>query len=142
MRAMKFSEWMKDWILAIYSDAQQANDVRMRLFASGIATDRLDVTTWQNAGRAMAVSPDDPEHGLRGHFSVLFEGRADAERGVQDIIESLQAGKACVTVHPRGVVEIRECRLIIDESQPQKQYLNLLPLEHQGGLLGEHAAGG
>jgi hypothetical protein len=130
-----------DWIVAMFADAASATQVRVELDGSGIASDRLDVISWSDPGRAAVVPAGDREDGLRKYFAMLFDGRADAGRSAQDIVAALKAGGACVVVLPRGVVEIREARRILDAHGPQRQYLGLAPLAQEGGLLGEHAAG-
>jgi hypothetical protein len=131
-----------DWIVAMFADAASATQVRVELAEVGIANDRLDVISWSDPGRAAVVPASDREDGLRKYFAMLFDGRADAAHAAQDIVAALKSGGACVVVLPRGVVEVREARRILDAHGPQKQYLSVAPLAQQGGLLGEHAAGG
>lgn len=128
-------------MVAVFGDAPRATKVRVALAGSGIAADRLDVISWSDAGRASVVPANSQEERLSKHFAMLFEGRADAERALQAMVGAVKSGSACVVVHPRGVIEIREARRIIDAQAPEQQYLNLAPPDQQGGILGERAAG-
>jgi hypothetical protein len=130
-----------DKILAIYANEKLAELVRMRLFADEFPNDRVDVISWSNNGRFT----DDPhrshEDNLVANFATLLPDDHDVQQ-LTALVKALREGKAVVIVHPRGSVEITHAREILESHKPEAEFWRVAPPWTQGGLLGEHAAGG
>jgi hypothetical protein len=129
-----------DRIIAMYPDPQTAARARTHLFSDGFAADRLDVVSWADPGRAAAGPNDHVEDDLIAHFSVLLEDDHDVTL-VERIVQWLREGRAALVVHPRGQAEIERARDILEEHSPETVLWRVAPVEAQGGLLGERAAG-
>ncbi|MET0292868.1 MAG: hypothetical protein ABW136_10940 [Steroidobacteraceae bacterium] len=129
-----------DRIIALYSDAERANRARTHLFSDGFATDRLDVVSWAEPGRAGEGPNDRTEDDLVAHFSVLLDDERDTSL-VERIVDALREGKAALVVHPRGKVEIQRAQELLEQHEPETVFWRVAPLESQGGILGERAAG-
>ena len=132
---------IQDRIIALFPDLEHADDARLALFTSGIATDRLDVVSWQERGRSADVPATDRALAFQQYFDLLLEGCSDAPHSVSMLVAAMRAGKACLVVHPRGMLEVTDVRRILDARHPETQLEYVLPPERQGGLFGEHAAG-
>jgi hypothetical protein len=129
-----------DRIIAMYPDTRKAAQARTHLFSDGFAADRLDVVSWEEPGRAAAGPNEHLEDDLIAHFSVLLEEDHDVAL-VEKLVQSLREGRAALVVHPRGKVEIERAREILEEHGPETVLWRVAPMEAQGGLLGERAAG-
>ena len=129
-----------DRIIALYGDTERADRARTHLFSDGFAADRLDVVSWSHPGRAAAGPNDHVEDDLIAHFSMLLEDDHDVSL-VERLVESLRQGKAALVVHPRGKVEIERAQELLEEYEPETVLWRVAPVEAQGGLLGERAAG-
>lgn len=130
-----------DKILALYSTHELAELVRTQLSVDGFPTDRIDVVSWNAFGRAVMDPNKSVEENLTAHFSVIFSDTSDAPL-VGTVVGALKVGKASVVVHPRGQIEIELARDILEGHSPETVFWRVTPTEAQGGLLGEHAAGG
>jgi hypothetical protein len=130
-----------DKILALYVNQTLAELVRMRLFADGFPTDRIDVVSWDQNGRFI----DDPamsrQDNLIAHFATLLPEDHEVPQ-LTRLVKALREGRAGVIVHPRGTVEITHAREILESHKPEAEFWRVAPPQAQGGLLGEHAAGG
>lgn len=129
-----------DRIIALYPTPSVAAQARTHLFSDGFAADRLDVVSWTDPGRAAAGPNERTEDNLIAHFSLLLEDDHDVSL-VERIVQDLRQGKAALVVHPRGKVEIERARELLEEHGPETVLWRVAPLEAQGGLLGERAAG-
>lgn len=129
-----------DKIIALYANLELANQARIRLFADNFAADRVDVVSWAQSGRVVDDPGKDRAGNLSAYFTALFSEDGDT-RQVDALVQALRAGKATVVVHPRGTVEITRAREILESHKPENVIWRVAPLEAQGGLLGEHAAG-
>ncbi len=129
-----------DRIIALYPNAEQAGNARTHLFSDGFATDRLDVVSWADPGRASAGPNDKVEDDLIAHFSVLLDDDRDTSL-VERIVAALRSGQAALVVHPRGKVEIERAQELLEQHGPETVFWRVAPMEAQGGLFGERAAG-
>jgi hypothetical protein len=108
---------MSALLLALYSDCETAQRVRIDLIQDGFPTDRVDVTGCDDPGRASLEPAETLHNKFVQYFGSLLPqgGRVEsAER----LAERIDEGAAAVTVHPRGVVETERAREILSRSEP------------------------
>ena len=129
-----------DRIIALYPTPERAARARTHLFSDGFAADRLDVVSWTDPGRASVGPNDRKEEDLIAHFSVLLEDDRDVSL-VERIVAAIREGKAALVVHPRGKIEIERAQELLEGHEPETVFWRVAPMEAQGGLLGERAAG-
>lgn len=106
-------------LLALFKDYETAERVRIDLVQDGFPTDRVDLTSRADLGRA-GLEPADTVHGkLAQYFRTLFD--LDEERdSATRFAESVESGAAAVTVHPRGDVEIERAAEILKRAGAQE----------------------
>jgi hypothetical protein len=129
-----------DRIIALYPTPDVAEEARTRLDMVGIPTDRLDVVSLEDQGRATHVPDRSVTEDLSAYFHVLLKEESEWPL-VDNIVDAIRVGKAALVVHPRGKAEIEMVRPIIEGHAPETVFWRVAPDEAQGGLLGEHAAG-
>ncbi len=128
-----------DRMLALYADHQTAEQVRTHLFADGFPTDRVEVTSLRDLGQAGAFPHRDAREALEKYFTVLFDEASDRELAGR-VTSSVEEGKASVTVHPRGEVEIERAREILRGHGALDLVERVAPV-NKNQPLGEYAAG-
>ena len=129
-----------DRIIVLYRALDTAERARVRLHKEGFATDRLDVVSKDDHGRAVEFPGQSAAEDLFAYFRVLLDGDREAPL-VDGLVEAIADGKAVLVVLPRGAVEIEQARNIIEAHEPETVFWRVAPPEAQGGLLGEHAGG-
>lgn len=128
---------MGAFMIAVYPDHAAAERARTELVARGFATDRVDLTSPEEAGQAGAMPAETPDGKLEEYFGKLFEGEEDAGRApVQQLVEHLHRGGATITAHPRGDIEVEQAREILQRHQAGE--IIEVGIESQSSL--EHAA--
>lgn len=108
---------------ATFDDCAAAERTRLELIRDGFPTDRVDLTSDGDPGRA-ALTPATSSHDrfvryFRGIFCAESE-RALAER----LAERIERGGAAVTVHPRGALETLRAQAIIGRAHPLEVVLH------------------
>ena len=104
-------------LLAIFDDYSTAERVRTELFHDGFPTDRYELTACREPGRA-ALHPGQTAH---DKFITYFRSvlPLEEERHFADeFADRLDNGAACITVHPRGPVEIVRAKEILEHAHP------------------------
>lgn len=118
---------MPEVLVALYDSYGTADAARTELVSAGFPTDRVELTSRVDEGRAGAVPGDRFSERVSRYFDTLFE-ESDVERYAGFFTEGLQRGGATITVHPRGEEEIERATAIL-----QKRH----PVEIEGRDLGE-----
>lgn len=125
---------MSTVLVAVFTNHAAAERMRTRLVRDGFPSDRVDVTSKREPGRA-AVEPGSSAHErYLQYFSTLFnrpEERAYAER----LAHKVERGGATVTVLPRGRIEVDRARSLLKHAAPRE--IDTHDLAWQGW---EHAA--
>lgn len=106
---------MSTVLLAVFDDHPVAERVRVALVRDGFPTDRVELTTSCEPGRAglgPAVSRHDK---LVQYFGVLFicEGQ---RHYAEQLAERVENGAATITVHPRGAMENARALAILEDA--------------------------
>jgi hypothetical protein len=110
-------EVMSAVLLAVFTDYQMAERVRIYLVQDGFPTDRVELTACCEPGRA-GLEPADSLHGkLAQYFRTLF-GRADEHLYAERLAECVEGGAATITVHPRGAIEAARATAIFADAGP------------------------
>jgi hypothetical protein len=117
---------MPEVLVALYDSYGTADAVRSELVASGFPTDRVELTSRIDEGRAGTVPGERFSERVTQYFDTLFEA-SDSQRYTSFFTEGLQRGGATVAVHPRGEEEIEQA---IDVLQRRR------PIEIEGSDLG------
>lgn len=91
-------------LLGLFEDHAVASRVRVDLVRDGFPTDRVDLTSANDLGRA-GVQPASSPHDcfLKYFWTVL--GPRDGSLHAQHLAHRLDEGAAAVTVQPRGRIE-------------------------------------
>jgi len=121
-------------ILAVFSEYAAADRVRTRLVADGFPTDRVELTSSVEPGRAGL----EPGGSSRAKFAQYFRtllGKADERPFVEGLAERVDGGAATITVHPRGAIETERAAEILEHEGAVEVVGH--DLEHQSF---EHAA--
>lgn len=102
---------------AMFNDCGAAERVLVELFREGFPTDRVDLTSDGEPGRA-ALAPASSAHDrFVRHFRAIFPSQNEqplAER----FAERIEHGGAAVTVHPRGAFETMRAHVILARARP------------------------
>src|SRR5262245_18739885 len=121
-------------LVAVFSEYEAAESVRLALIEEGFPTDRVELTHASDPGRAGLEPAGSPHGRFEQYFRMLF-GREDAENHVEHCTECVKNGGAAVTVLPRGAVEIASATEILQRAHP----LRIAQRDLRAALL-EHAA--
>jgi hypothetical protein len=118
----------------MFPDHSAAERVVTRLVGDGFPTDRVELTSRAEPGRAGLVPADTSRQQLTEYFSQLF---GDEQEGgqVRELVTGVLDGEAAVTVHPRGDIETRSALKLLQNSGAIAVHTH--DLEKQGM---EHAA--
>ena len=109
---------MSALVVALYDNHAAAERVRTRLVREGFPTDRVQLTSSDEPGRAAMIgSAHDLEAQLEEYFGALFD-RLDELPNVHFFVDGVQQGYAALTVHPRGEIETHRALEIMEEAQP------------------------
>ena len=106
-------------LLAVFSDVEAAQRARLALVSDGFPTDRVDLTTLTEPGRAECQPARSPHERFARYFGTLFGLDATTLRANQ-FAERIEHGAAAVTVLPRGAVELERASQLLDGAQPEE----------------------
>lgn len=101
-------------LAAVYGDHAAAERVRTRLVNDGFPTDRVELTSCQELGRAGIAPAERVSQRISQYFQQLFpEGREGRE-----LEQAVLGGRAVVAVQPRGETETQRALEILDGGVP------------------------
>lgn len=106
-------------LLAVFSNVETGGRVRLALVHDGFPTDRVDLTTLAEPGRAECLPACSPHERFARYFDTLFGHDSDAVRANR-FAERIEQGAAAVTVLPRGAVELERASSLLDRAQPEE----------------------
>ncbi len=106
-------------LLAVFSDVEAAERVRVRLVCDGFPTDRVDLTALTAPGRADCEPARTAHERFVQYFGTLFGLEASALRA-NEFAERIEHGAAAVTVLPRGAVELERASKLLDRAKPEE----------------------
>ena len=102
---------------AMFDDCGAAERVLVELFREGFPTDRVDLTSDGEPGRAGLAPAGSAHDRFVSHFRAIFSLQDElpfAER----FAEQIEHGGAAVTVHPRGAFETLRAHVILARAHP------------------------
>ena len=108
---------MPEVLVALYDSYGTADAVRAELVSAGFPTDRVELTSRVDEGRAGAVPGDRFGERVRRYFHTLFED-SESDRYTDFFAEGLQQGGATIAVHPRGEEEIEQAERMLRQHRP------------------------
>jgi hypothetical protein len=100
-------------LLAVFDEYDSAERVRTRLVRDGFPTDRVELTSAVEPGRAGLL----PAKTLQGRFAQYFRTllrKKDEQPFVELLAERVAGGAATVTVQPRGAIETERAAAILE----------------------------
>jgi hypothetical protein len=121
-------------LAALFPSHAVAEGVRTRLVTDGFPTDRVELTSREEAKQAELVPADSMAEKLTLHFQQLFPASEDAE-AMRALCHGVTTGGAVIAVHPRGDIETRRAVEILEQAGPVE--LRATDLDKQSM---EHAA--
>jgi hypothetical protein len=121
-------------LAALFPSHAVAEGVRTRLVTDGFPTDRVELTSREEAKQAELVPADSMAEKLFLHFQQLFPASEDAE-ATRALCHGVTTGGAVIAVHPRGDIETRRAVEILEQAGPVE--LRAADLDKQSM---EHAA--
>ncbi|HYK25287.1 MAG TPA: hypothetical protein VEV18_03440 [Steroidobacteraceae bacterium] len=102
---------------AMFNDCGAAQQVLLELIRDGFPTDRVDLTSDGEPGRAGLAPAQSTHDRFVRHFRAIFTAQEEqplAER----LAEGIEHGAAAVTVHPRGAHETMRAHVILVRAHP------------------------
>jgi hypothetical protein len=108
---------MPEVLVALYDSYATADALRTEMVSAGFPTDRVELTSRIDEGRAGAVPGERFTERVRRYFHTLFED-ADSDRYTDFFTEGLQQGGATIAVHPRGEEETELATRILQRHRP------------------------
>jgi hypothetical protein len=97
-------------LLAVFKGHEGADRARMQLVFDGFPTDRVDVTSSSEPGRAGLEPGESMHQKLANYFDVVCAGGDGCAERLARLIDD---GAATVTVHPRGGIEVERALRIL-----------------------------
>ena len=110
---------MSTVLVAVFNDCETAERVHVALVRDGFPTDRVELTTASELGRANLEPADSPHDKCVQYFRTLL-GREDEREYPEAFAQCIDNGGAIVTVLPRGAVETARATEILDQADPAK----------------------
>lgn len=104
-------------LAALFPSHAVAEGVRTRLVADGFPTDRVELTSREEAKQADLVPAESMTEKLMLHFQQLFPAGEDAE-ATRTLCRGVTIGGAVIAVHPRGDIETRRAVELLEEAGP------------------------
>jgi hypothetical protein len=102
---------------AMFNDSGSAERVLLELIRDGFPTDRVDLTSDGEPGRARLAPARSPHDRFVRHFRAIFAAQ-DEQPLAERFAERIEHGCACVTVHPRGAFETMRAHVILARAHP------------------------
>jgi hypothetical protein len=100
-------------LLALFNEPEAAGRVRTRLVRDGFPTDRVELTSLHEQGRASVLPAASTHDRLLQYFRALMKEKYE-QPFVQALAERIEKGAATVAVHPRGSIETARAAEILD----------------------------
>jgi len=101
-------------LLAVFNDYGIADRVRIKLVTDGFPTDRVELTSTVEPGRAGLQPGGSVEDRFLKYFRTLL--REEDERPfVEALVSRVEDGAVTVTVHPRGAIETARAAEILED---------------------------
>ena len=110
---------MSSVLIATFNDCEVAERVRVMLVADGFPTDRVELTSCRELGRAQCEPADSPHGKCVQYFRTLL-GREDERQYPEMLAQRVDSGGAVVTVLPRGAIETARAAEILDQGRPEE----------------------
>jgi len=101
-------------LLAVFNEYDLADRVRTRLVSDGFPTDRVELTSTHEPGRAGL----EPAVTSRARFLQYFRtlmGEEDEQPFVEALVTRVEDGAVTVAVHPRGAIETARAAEILED---------------------------
>jgi hypothetical protein len=108
---------MSALILAVFSDYDTAERVRVTLVHDGFPTDRVELTASRDLGRA-AIEPADSPHGKCVQYFGTLLARDGEQHYAELLAQRIDNGAATITVHPRGALETARATELLEQAHP------------------------
>ena len=105
-------------IVALFDDYGIADRVRTELVAVGIPTDRVELTSLLETGRADTEPGDAFVARLANYFHTLLDQDGQRHGDADELARRVQGGKSAITVHPRLDYEFDSVREILHRNRP------------------------
>jgi hypothetical protein len=102
-------------LLGVFDDHPVAERVRVSLVRDGFPTDRVELTSSCEPGRAALGPAGSPYDRFVQYFDVLFT-RENERHFAAHLAERVERGAATITVHPRGAIETARARVILEDA--------------------------
>ncbi len=104
-------------LLAVFSDYEAAERVRVSLVQDGFPTDRVDLTAHHDLGRA-ALEPAGSAHDKCVQYFGTLLADEDERHYPEVLAQRIDSGGATVAVHPRGSRETERATEILRRAHP------------------------
>jgi len=104
-------------LLAVFSEYDAAERVRVALVQDGFPTDRVELTAHRDLGRA-GLEPADSPHGKCVQYFGTLLASEDEQHFPEALAEQIDNGAATVAVHPRGALETARAAEILRKANP------------------------
>jgi hypothetical protein len=105
-------------LIAVFSQYEVAERMRVALVVDGFPTDRVELTASRELGRA-ELEPADSPHGKCVQYFRTLLGREDEREYPEKLAQRVDNGAAIVTVLPRGAIETARAAEILDQGKPE-----------------------
>lgn len=105
-------------IVAFFDDYGIADRVRTELVADGLPTDRVELTSLLETGRADLQPGDAFVARLSNYFHTLLDQGGEPSGDAERLAQRVRDGNSAVTVHPRADYEIDSVRTILHRNKP------------------------
>jgi hypothetical protein len=118
-------------LIAMYDGHATADAVRTELVRDGFPTDRVELTSAGELGQAQVIPRAGAAAKLTEYFRMVFRNSSrDAdERWVHVYQQAVLAGRAVISVQPRGDVETERALELLNRGGPVE--VTGVDLEHQ-----------
>jgi hypothetical protein len=102
-------------LLAVFNEYAAADRVRTHLVNDGFPTDRVELTSSVEPGRAGLQPAPSNRAKFAQYFRTLLS-QEDERAFVEGLAERVEGGAATITVHPRGAIETERAAEILERA--------------------------